>query len=68
MAQEMLRWRMRNLDRTLTNCYLSRAEGRASDGVETGMAVTSGPLAKRYRRAAQRVGHHEGFFRRGRSR
>ena len=23
MAQEMLRWRMRNLERTLTNCYLS---------------------------------------------
>ena len=27
MAQEMLRWRMRNLDRTLTNCYLSPEVG-----------------------------------------
>jgi arylsulfatase A-like enzyme len=27
MAQEMLRWRMRNLDRTLTGCYLSPEAG-----------------------------------------
>ena len=27
MAQEMLRWRMRNLERTLTNCYLSPEAG-----------------------------------------
>ena len=27
MAQEMLRWRIRNLDRTLTNCYLSPEVG-----------------------------------------
>jgi arylsulfatase A-like enzyme len=27
MAQEMLRWRMRNLDRTLSNCYLAPEVG-----------------------------------------
>jgi arylsulfatase A-like enzyme len=27
MAQEMLRWRMRNMDRTLANCYLAPAVG-----------------------------------------
>ena len=27
MAQDMLRWRMRNLERTLTNCYLAPGLG-----------------------------------------
>jgi hypothetical protein len=27
MAQEMLRWRMRNMDRALANCYLAPAMG-----------------------------------------
>ena len=27
MAQDMLRWRMRNLERTLTNCYLAPGTG-----------------------------------------
>jgi hypothetical protein len=27
MAQEMLRWRMRNMERTLTNCYLAPGTG-----------------------------------------
>ena len=27
MAQEMLRWRMRNRERALANCYLRQGEG-----------------------------------------
>jgi hypothetical protein len=27
MAQEMLRWRMRNMERTLANCYLAPSVG-----------------------------------------
>ncbi len=36
MAQEMLRWRMRNLERALSSCYLAPGQGRFGPGTGGG--------------------------------